>query len=121
MIPKSILFVCTANACRSAMAEALFRPMLKKEGLEGIHVFSRGIAALDDQPMSEGAQTTLKAIGVPSDQHRAQRLSLKDLMSADLILVMEERQRQFVHRLYPASRRKTFLLKQQADDEGLRD
>lgn len=30
----SVLFVCLGNICRSPMAEAVFRDMVKKEGLE---------------------------------------------------------------------------------------
>lgn len=55
MVPPmihSILFICTGNTCRSAMAEAMLKHMLAKEGLQGIEVFSRGIGVWDPQPMS---------------------------------------------------------------------
>ena len=32
---RSVLFVCTANICRSPMAEGVLRKLLKDEGLEG--------------------------------------------------------------------------------------
>jgi len=121
MIPKSILFVCTGNICRSPMAEAIFKHMLKQEGLDGIEVFSRGVAAVQDQSIPEESRLALKAIGLSADDHRPQQLEQKDLRRADLILVMEERQREFIYHMYPASRRKTFLLKAHADEEGLCD
>jgi len=39
----NVLFVCLGNICRSPMAEAVFKDMVKKKGLEGqIHVDSAG-------------------------------------------------------------------------------
>ena len=35
-----ILFVCTANICRSALAEAILKKMLKEKGLTDIEVAS---------------------------------------------------------------------------------
>ena len=103
------------------MAEAIFKHMLKKEGLSDIEVFSRGVAAAEGQPLPVEIRDTLKAIGVTADDHQPRKLQRKDLMKADLILVMEERQRQWIHQMYPASRRKTFLLKPRPDKEGIQD
>jgi protein-tyrosine-phosphatase len=121
MIPQSILFVCTGNICRSPTAEILFRHMLKEEGLSGIEVFSRGVAATPGQSVAEGSLVALQAIGLNDDHHRSQILEQEDLVKADLIFVMEERHRQMIHLKYPASRRKTFLLKAKADEDGIQD
>lgn len=37
-----ILFICSANACRSALAEAILRKMLKDSGISGVEVASCG-------------------------------------------------------------------------------
>ena len=42
-----IMFICTGNICRSAMAHWLLKQKLKDEKIEGIEVYSCGIYAQD--------------------------------------------------------------------------
>ena len=47
----AVLFVCSANQCRSPMAEVLFREHLEQMGLaDGWRVESAGVWAMDDVP-----------------------------------------------------------------------
>ena len=45
-----VIFVCTGNTCRSPMAESIAKSLFKNEN---ITVESRGIFALDHQPISK--------------------------------------------------------------------
>jgi len=87
---KSILFVCTGNTCRGPMAEALLRHMLKKAGLQGVDVFSRGISVQDAAPMTKEAQAVLAVQGIDGSAHRSAPLTAADLERADIVFVMEE-------------------------------
>lgn len=84
-----ILFVCTGNTCRSAIAEALLRAMVEKLELEDIEVSSAGIYASDGMPASFGAISALDERGIDLYTHRATRLSKDRIEEADLILCME--------------------------------
>lgn len=42
-----IMFICTGNICRSAMAEGMLKQKLKENEIENIEVCSCGIYALN--------------------------------------------------------------------------
>ena len=110
---KTILFVCTGNTCRSAMAEGIFKKILKerKEDNSSFNILSAGISALP------GISPTLEAIKVMSEQgidisqHHAQELREEIIKKADLILVMANEHKEYVHKEFPFAQNKTFLLK----------
>jgi len=115
---KSIAFVCTANTCRSPMAEYLLKHMLNKEGIQGIEVFSRGVSAWDGSPISTGSREVLKKVGIDGSAHQSGRLTKEDVKRADLILVMQDGHRAAVLGDYPEAAKKTFLLKEYGGDGG---
>lgn len=45
-----ILFVCTANICRSPLAEVILKKKLQEHGIEGVKVTSAGILDLEGEP-----------------------------------------------------------------------
>lgn len=60
---KKIMFVCTGNTCRSAMAEQLFKKMLKEEGMNDVKVCSCGLN-VTETAMSDNAKKALHNLGV---------------------------------------------------------
>ena len=51
-----IVFVCTANICRSPMAEGMFRKMIEENGLEeSVFCLSFGLAAKEGKRPPENA------------------------------------------------------------------
>lgn len=38
---KKVMFICTGNICRSAMAEGMFKKILKDKGIENVEVCSQ--------------------------------------------------------------------------------
>jgi protein-tyrosine-phosphatase len=81
-----ILFVCTGNTCRSALAEALARKLIVERGLSDIDVASAGTSAWDGAPASDGALLVGMERGLDLSQHRAQTLMRELIADADLVL-----------------------------------
>lgn len=85
--PKSILFVCTGNTCRSPMAAALMRRALDKRGRSDIIVESAGLAA-DGSPASGNAVAAMAEQGVDLSAHRSRPATPALLRQADILAVM---------------------------------
>lgn len=83
-----ILFVCTGNTCRSALAEAIARKVIVERGLTDVDVNSAGTSAWDGAPASDGALLVGMERGLDLSQHRAQMLTRELLKDSDLILAM---------------------------------
>lgn len=92
-----LLLVCTANVCRSPMAEALFRRVL-----DGVHVMSAGTDAIPGIGADPAAIAIMRRIGFDLGQHRSQLLARWMIESSALVLTMSERQRQVIVRRYPS-------------------
>jgi protein-tyrosine phosphatase len=118
---RSILTVCVGNICRSPMAEGLLRKQLGKH----ISVSSAGLNALVGNPVDQTVQGLMNANGIDVTEHRARQIIVPFCMAADLILVMENKQKEFLQRKYPFVRGKTFRLGEfgdfDVDDPYLRE
>jgi protein-tyrosine phosphatase len=86
-----VLFVCLGNICRSPMAEALFKNLVKKEGL--INKFEIDSAATGPwhvgKPPHEGTLNILKQYKVSSEGLIARELTKDDLTTFDYIIAMD--------------------------------
>lgn len=94
-----LLFVCTGNTCRSAMAEGIARAVAAERGLTDLVVESAGTGASPFPPgaphpeigASDGALLVALEHGVDLGAHRARSLTPELLDSADLVLAMGPR------------------------------
>jgi protein-tyrosine-phosphatase len=109
---KKILFICTGNVCRSAMAEAMCKKLLKSFGLKGIKVWSRGLAGSRMIQVPEEILKLMEEEQTSLGKHISKPLKAKDLAKADLILVMENYHRERIVADFPELTGKVFLLKQ---------
>ena len=83
-----LLFVCTANLCRSPIAEAVFNVLAEEGGLN-FWAESAGVAAQEGRPMTPEAVSVLEEIGgVRARTHQSRRLKQTTLDGADLVLTM---------------------------------
>ena len=83
-----ILFVCTGNTCRSALAESIGRKVIVERGLADVEVQSAGTSAWDSAPASDGALLVGMERNLDLSHHRAQTLTRELVRDADLILAM---------------------------------
>lgn len=111
MSEPQILFVCTGNTCRSAMAEALWRTMGHNRGS------SAGVSAWSGQEPSRYAIEAVKLWEADLTSHRARDLDeVKD--SPDLIVTMTHSQARAVVVRRPEWESKTFQLHDLVGEHG---
>ena len=122
-MPKTILLVCTGNSCRSVMAEALLRKMLKDKGIgeDKVLVKSAGVSAPEGASPTKETIEVMWNLGIDVAEHRARRLSDDEIREADLILVMDKLHKKEVIKRVPASRDKVLLLKEYNNPKGDKD
>jgi protein-tyrosine phosphatase len=115
---KQVLFVCTGNTCRSSMAEALLRKMLKEdlgEKAATIHVVSAGTSARSGEVAAQNAIEVMEKEGIDLRSHRARRLTPELVQTADLVLTMTLEQKKSVLSLTPSIINKVFTLTEFAE------
>ena len=73
---KKVLFVCTANVCRSPMAEKLFARAVENSSLpQKIVSYSAGLSAMDGDKASQNSMDACEEIGVDISDHRSAGLT----------------------------------------------
>lgn len=86
----AILFVCTANICRSPMAAAMFKKILDDRNTSGDWIIeSAGTWGLDGEPAASGSQAVMKSKGIDISDHIARSVDRDFIKTFDLILTME--------------------------------
>jgi protein-tyrosine-phosphatase len=84
----NLLFVCSGNTCRSALAEALARKIAARRGIEDLSVSSAGTNAWDTATATDEALLVGMERGLDLTGHRARKLTPAIVSEADLIFVM---------------------------------
>ncbi|HEY0540715.1 MAG TPA: hypothetical protein VGD53_20260 [Actinoallomurus sp.] len=112
-----IVVVCTANICRSPMAEAMIRRALRAGGPDaaGVIVESAGVYGHEGSPITPGSASALTALGIGEadlNGHRGRLLTPAIVGSADLVLTMEERHREAIVAGSPEAGERTFALRE---------
>jgi len=107
-----VLFVCTANICRSPYMELHARHLAGPDA--PVSFTSAGTHGFEHRKMNESMVREL-AEGVDPSGFRSRHLTVEMLFEADLVLCAEAAQRQFVLDEQPALFRKVFTLGQFAE------
>jgi protein arginine phosphatase len=107
--PHRLLFVCTANICRSPLAEELARLYAAERGWM-VEARSAGTHARDGESAALNSQKAIRDVGGDLTAHRSQPVTEELVAWADRILVMEMRHAQLVREQFPASDEKLQML-----------
>lgn len=89
----TLLFVCTGNVCRSALASSCLRAKLPDHASR---IQSAGILALSGQPLDPRIRTEAVAQGVPLAEHVARQVTGRMLGSASTIVIFSPEHRQWI-------------------------
>ncbi len=105
-----ILFVCTANICRSPVAEGILRDRLQKRGLQEWTVASAGTWALEVRGASRNSVLLMEEAGIDISDHRSKIVTPEQMQQADLILTMERGHAEALQVEFPQQAHKVYLL-----------
>ncbi len=107
---NSILVVCSANMCRSPMAEGVLRSRLKDAGLSHISVESASTLHFSGDPATREGVKACAKIGIDISEHRSQPLISKIAAEAGIILVMDGSHIEHINFHLPWAGEKTALI-----------
>ena len=112
----SILFICTANQCRSPMAQAMFAAKVAalNQG-ENWNIGSAGTAAAEGIMATPFARRVMAERGLNLESHRSRVVTASLLESADLILTMTRNHREALCAEFPQVEHKIHLLSELID------
>lgn len=114
-----VMFICTGNICRSAMAEGLFRKIAEDNKMD-IEVYSCGIYAEDGDYATYNAIEAAKYYDVDISNHRATNIRNSKIEEMDLILCATNSHKNMVISIYPNLVTKVYTMKEYAeiDEDG---
>lgn len=109
--PLHVLFVCTANRCRSPMAQVLLEAAAARRGVDGVTTSSAGRLP-SDEPAIGGAVRTMAKRGLDLGAHASTRFTPDVGAGAQLIVGMAREHVREVVVSAPNTFSRTFTLKE---------
>jgi len=114
----TILFVCSGNMHRSALAACMLREHIVRSKMPGIEVLSAGTLGLEGEEALPEARALAEEDGLDLSPHRSRALRGGEVGRADLILVMERLHLGAMEESYPEAGGRCRLLSEFAAPEG---
>ena len=117
-----ILFVCTGNICRSAMAHGYMQKRVKDLNIENEYIIeSAGTSAYTGDRATDFAIEVMRKYGTDLRNHRATYIEESDIEQSDLIVCMTVAHKRRVLNRYPDLINKVYTLKEYVGKEGYSD
>lgn len=108
-----IMFICTGNICRSAMAEGMMRKLVIENNID-VEIYSCGIYAETGDFATYNAAQVAKEYNADISSHRATNIRESKIEEMDLILCATTSHKQSVLYLYPNLQGKVYTMKEYA-------
>lgn len=103
IIMNNILFICYGNICRSPMAEMIFKDLVRSN--HKTYMFTCKSRALSMEELGNDiypdAKKILELNNVTIERHYAKKVSMDDLNEAHYVIVMEQRHRDDLIKMFP--------------------
>lgn len=110
---KKVMFVCTGNICRSAMAHGYMQEKVNRAYDKNNYLISScGIYAVTGEKSTNNAVLAMKDYNVNLENHRATNINDIDIENYDIILCMTMQHKRNVLELFPKLIGKVFTLKE---------
>lgn len=108
-----IMFICTGNICRSAMAEGMMKKLIKENNIK-VEVYSCGIYAETGNGPTYNAVEAAKEYGADISNHKATNIREANIEKMDVILCATTSHKQSVLYLHPNLKGKVYTMKEYA-------
>ncbi len=114
-----VMFICTGNICRSAMAEAILKEKISKDNTlkDKIEVFSAGTFAEGGECSTQSAIEVMEEYGINLKNHRATNVAKSKIKEMDVILCATINHKIMLTRLYPELKDKIYTMKEYIDKD----
>lgn len=109
-----IIFICTGNTCRSAMAEGLAKKAVAENKLD-VEIYSAGTFASKGEHASYNSIAIMKEYDVDIVTHTATPIEESDIQKMDLILCATISHKMQVIAKYPNLKDRAYTLKEYAE------
>jgi len=117
-MPKKILFICTGNSCRSVMAKALLKKMIKDSDRldpEQFKICSAGTNPIEGMHPPKETVSVLLNEGIDVSSYEAKRVTPEMVNEFDMILAMQKYHKDIIQSM-AEDKDKVFLLKEFCSD-----
>lgn len=108
---KKVMFICTANSCRSQMAEGL----AKEYGKGIIEVYSAGIMAAG---VHHRASAVMKEIGIDISRQESKEIDVDLLLKMDYVITLCNYAETFCPKIIPGIKRLHWPIKDPVGTSG---
>lgn len=106
---NSVLFICSANICRSPMAMGLLRSLIEDSNKQW-KIESAGVWDMGDQQVAANTQLVLKECGIDLNEHTARIVTGTILGEFNLVLVMEDIHKEVLKLAFPEYTDRIYML-----------
>src|SRR4030042_1951112 len=107
----SILIVCSANICRSPMAEAILKRLVSnRPDADQWHIESAGTWAMKGYPAADYSRIVMQSMGMDISSHQSRAVNSELIRRFDLILTMENNHKEGLIAEFGQDKHRIFML-----------